>query len=126
MSSGVFNDLITGMNSGIQNGDLDLGKLMGTVQTMCSSLSSDINGANTSADGGSTENPMNMLNSLMSNMNTSGGEGGIPDLSNLTSILGPMLTSLNNNSAPVRNENNNKKIKDSKNLPSITEVEKLD
>ena len=59
MSSGVFNDLITGMNSGIQNGDLDLGKLMGTVQTMCASLSTDINPSSDSA-----ENPMNMINNL--------------------------------------------------------------
>jgi hypothetical protein len=124
MSSGVFNDLITGMNSGIQNGDLDLGKLMGTVQTMCASLSTDINSANPSGDININENPMNMLNSLMSNMNTKGGEGGMPDLSNLTSLLGPMLTTLNNNSAPINVENSNKKIKGSKNLPNITEIEK--
>ena len=67
MSSGVFNELITGMNSGIQNGDLDLGKLMGTVQTMCSTLTSDINNGNPP---GGNDNPMNMLNSLMANMNT--------------------------------------------------------
>lgn len=124
MSSGVFNDLITGMNSGIQNGDLDLGKLMGTVQTMCSSLSTDINSANPSGSINNNENPMNMLNSLMSNMNTSGGaDGGMPDLSNLTSLLGPMLTTLNN-SAPMNVENNNKKLKTPKNIPNITEVEK--
>lgn len=116
MSSGVFNDLITGMNSGIQNGDLDLNKLMGTVQTMCSSLSSDINGSNPPGN----ENPMNMINSLMSNMNTGDNSGGMPDLS---SILGPMLTTLNNNSAPINLENNNKKLKGPKNLPNITEIE---
>ena len=103
MSSGVFNELITGMNSGIQNGDLDLGKLMGTVQTMCSTLTSDINNGNPP---GGNDNPMNMINSLMANMNTgggtSGGVEGVPDLSNITSLLGPMLTTLNNNSVPPK------------------------
>ena len=91
MSSGVFNELITGMNSGIQNGDLDLGKLMGTVQTMCASLTGEAPGT----EGG--DNPMNnILSGLMKNMNTGGGggDGSAPDLSNLTSILGPMLSTL--------------------------------
>ena len=124
MSSGVFNELITGMNSGIQNGDLDLGKLMGTVQTMCSSLSADINGNDSNSSGSSNnENPMNMLTSLMSTMNTNNkdGGGGMPDLSNITNLLGPMLTTLNNNSTSG-NIDNNKKLKDPKNLPNITEV----
>ena len=126
MSSGVFNDLITGMNSGIQNGDLDLGKLMGTVQTMCSSLS-DIN---SDQGGDKDQNPMNMLNSLMSNMNTdnkgSDGGGGMPDLSNITSLLGPMLTSLNSSSVSTSASSTitpKKKIKGPKNLPSIVEVD---
>ena len=39
MSSGIFNDLIGGMGSGIEDGSLDLGKLMGTVQKMVSKMS---------------------------------------------------------------------------------------
>jgi len=119
MSSGVFNDLITGMNSGIQNGDLDLGKLMGTVQTMCTSLSSDIN---LSSD--SNDNPMNMINSLMSNMGASasgGGDGTMPDLSNISNLLGPMLSGLNSNKKET-NHSSKKKIKGPKNVPIITEV----
>ena len=119
MSSGVFNELITGMNSGIQNGDLDLGKLMGTVQTMCSTLTSDINNGNPP---GGNDNPMNMLNSLMANMNTgggtSGGVEGVPDLSNITSLLGPMLTTLNNNSVPPK-----RKIDSPKNITVVTEID---
>jgi hypothetical protein len=115
MTSGVFNDLITGMNNGIQNGELDLGKLMGTVQTMCSTLSNDIGSDNT------MDNPMNMLNSLMSSMNTgkasSESAPGIPDL---TSLLGPMLTTLNNNSLPT---NLNEKINSpNTNMSTITEL----
>ena len=119
MSSGVFNELITGMNSGIQNGDLDLGKLMGTVQTMCSTLTSDINNGNPP---GGNDNPMNMINSLMANMNTgggtSGGVEGVPDLSNITSLLGPMLTTLNNNSVPPK-----RKIDSPKNITVVTEID---
>ena len=37
MSSGVFTDLISNMNSGMQDGSLDIGKLFGTVQGMMSS-----------------------------------------------------------------------------------------
>lgn len=125
MSSGVFNDLITGMNSGIQNGDLDLGKLMGTVQTMCASLSTDINPTSDS-----TENPMNMINSLMSSMGgpSSGGDNGnIPDLSSITSLLGPMLSGLNSNKQEIPfDSGSKKKIKGPKNVPIITEVKEVE
>jgi len=103
MSSGLFTDLISGMNNGIQDGSLDLSKLMGTVQQMCSSIGGgniDLNkmaeAANSENDG-EASNPMNMLNSMMSgmaSMNTNGTPGQAPDLSNLTNLLGPMLSSL--------------------------------
>ena len=38
MSNGVFTDLISSMNNGMQNGSLDIGKLFGTVQGMMGSL----------------------------------------------------------------------------------------
>lgn len=38
MSNGVFTDLISSMNNGMQNGSLDIGKLFNTVQGMMSSL----------------------------------------------------------------------------------------
>ena len=72
MNSGIFNELLTGMNSGIQEGSLDLGKLMGTVQTMCSSLTS----LQTNQDGGTTP--------------------GQPDMSQIMGMIGPMLTNLTN------------------------------
>ena len=106
MSSGLFTDLISGMNNGIQDGSLDLSKLMGTVQQMCTSigggnidLAKMAENASTenSENGGGEVNPMNMLNSMMSgmaSMNTNGTPGQAPDLSNLTNLLGPMLSSL--------------------------------
>lgn len=102
MSSGLFTDLISGMNNGIQDGSLDLSKLMGTVQQMCSSIGGgniDLSKMAESAnsENGEANNPMNMLNSMMSgmaSMNTNGTPGQAPDLSNLTNLLGPMLSSL--------------------------------
>lgn len=93
MKSGIFTDLISNMNNGIQSGDLDLGKLIGNVQQMCTSISES---QGVSAEEGASSgfagspNPMDMLNNLM---NSSGGEGA-PDLSGLTSLLGPMLSGL--------------------------------
>ena len=118
MSSGVFNELITGMNSGVQSGELDIGKLMGTVQTMCSGL----NGLNGKLETGLTDNPMSMLNNLMSSLNTNSTGSEVPDLSNITNLLSPMLSGLVNNSKnnPTIEEINNmtltndKLIKDDK------------
>ena len=102
MSSGLFTELISGMNNGIQEGSLDLSKLMGTVQQMCTSISGNMDvskmaeNAN-SSENNETNNPMNMLNTMMSGMtglNTNGAPGQVPDLSNLTNLLGPMLSSL--------------------------------
>lgn len=109
MSSGIFNDLITGMNSGIQNGDLDLGKLMGTVQTMCTSLNGDLN-----TSGGGSNEMGNIINNLMTNIGglniNKNEENSIPDLSNIANLIQPMLTSLGN----------------SNNIPNIQEITKED
>ena len=41
MQSGVFNELISGMQSGLSDGSLDMNKLMGSVQGMMTKLSPD-------------------------------------------------------------------------------------
>lgn len=119
MSSGVFTELISGMNNGIQDGSLDLGKLMGTVQQMCSSIGGvDINkmaAAASSSQSGSENppiDPMSLLTGMMGNMKT--GENGAPDLSGLTSLLGPMLSNLNNsqNSTPPTAKNTSSSIEE--------------
>lgn len=66
MSSGVFNEMIEEMNTGMQNGSIDLGKLLGTVQHMVG----ETNGTS-----------------------SSGGEG-MPDLNGIMSMIGPMLGQL--------------------------------
>ena len=99
VSSGVFAELLTGMNDGIQSGSLDLGKLMGAVQTMCTGL----NGNQSDSTAGGGNDMGNMLNSLMAGMNnpSPGANGGMPDLSQITNMLGPMLNGLNNQSKNI-------------------------
>ena len=98
MSSGVFTDLISGMNSGIQDGSLDLGKLMGTVQKMCGSLGLDKGSSNagsgSGSGSGSADNGMEMINNLMGSM-AKNEDGKGPDMSQFASMLGPMLSGLN-------------------------------
>jgi hypothetical protein len=104
MQSGVFQELVTGMGQGLQNGDLDLSKLMGTVQNM-------VGGMSGSGDGDGNNNPMAMMNTMMANMNTSESESNsnqqMPDLSNIMNMVGPMLGALNggiNTTPPSLNE----------------------
>ena len=90
MQSGLLTDLIGGMSNGINNGELDLGRLMGTVQTMVTSLSNaegDMNippmGGMNSPDGGNVDlgNMMNQMVGMMSQMNMQAGgmPGGMPN-----------------------------------------------
>lgn len=46
ISSGVFTEMITDMNNGLQSGDLNLAKLMGSVQTMASQVKPEENAGN--------------------------------------------------------------------------------
>ena len=89
LSSGVFTDLLSGMNTGMKDGSLDLGKMMNTVQKMCSTMNVQNN-----EGGGDT---MNLINSIVGNMMQPppGGEGGgggpPPDIANImSSIIGNM------------------------------------
>jgi hypothetical protein len=87
MQSGVFQELVTGMGQGLQNGELDLSKLMGTVQNMVGGMSG----------GDDDNNPMAMMNTMMANMNTGESDSNqqMPDLSNIMNMVGPMLGALN-------------------------------
>lgn len=78
MKSGIFTDLIGGMNEGISNGSLDLGKLMGAVQGMVGQLGEQSSDPQTAG-------AMNMLNSMMGNIeaSTSNNSQGTPDLAAL-------------------------------------------
>jgi hypothetical protein len=66
MQSGIFTDLITDMNSGLQNGNLDLSKLMGAVTGMVSTIGQQSGGEQSGGEqSGQNADAMNMLNSMM-------------------------------------------------------------
>ena len=74
MSSGLFSNLVGGMNDGLQNGELDLGKLMGSVQKMIGNLSEmtkDLpKDPNTPDISGMVGQMTNMMSELTSNIDT--------------------------------------------------------
>ena len=89
MSSGVLNDLIGGMNSGISDGSLDLGKLMGAVQSIVSSTSQKDGGSNPPKGG---EDMMGMINGLMGMMGGAGGAGGAGGVPDIASMMQKMMS----------------------------------
>ena len=86
MSSGIFTELIGGMGSGIQDGTLDLGKLMGTVQKMVSKMS---------PEGESSLDLEGMMNT-MKNTSENGGEQSL----DIMSLSGPMMSAMTNMQSP--------------------------
>ena len=62
MQSGVFNELISGMQTGLSDGSLDMSKLMGSVQGMMTKLSPD------GQVPSEISNMMNMMGPMLSNM----------------------------------------------------------
>ena len=89
MSSGVFTDLISGMGTGLQDGSLNIDKLMGSVQKMVSKM-----------DGGSkNDNPEVDVSGLLNIMKTQSGiESGAPP--DINALLGPMMNMLKQKSNP--------------------------
>lgn len=59
MNSGIFQDMVNDLSSGIDNGSLDIGKLLGSVQNMVSNNDGDDLGEN---------NPLSGIMSMTSNM----------------------------------------------------------
>lgn len=87
MSSGIFTEMIGGMGNGLQDGSLDLGKLMGTVQKMVSKMSPD---AESSLD----------LEGLMNTMKKSTANGGGDQPLDIMSLIGPMMSAMTNMQTP--------------------------
>jgi hypothetical protein len=113
VQDGTLTDLIGGMSKGLQDGSLDLTKLLGTVQNVVSDLDTggtkedkefDMSGivgmlgpmlsSLSAGDGenGGGEGLANMLGPMLSSL--SAGEGKSGDGEGLANMLGPMLSSL--------------------------------
>lgn len=94
MSSGVFTDILSGMNDGLSDGSLDLSKLMTSVSSMVTGLTSSTGVENKEQ----TEAINTMMSSLMSTINQSktgegvdGNQNNVPDMN---AILAPLISSL--------------------------------
>jgi hypothetical protein len=83
MSTGVFNELISDMQTGLKDGSLDMGRLLMSVQGMVGKISSE-NGGNS---GGMPD--ISSMMGMMSMMNTGSGSdsGSVPDLSGMMNML---------------------------------------
>ena len=77
MSSGVFTDLVGNMTSGLQSGELNLGKLVGTVNNMVGTLINDSEGVSPEIGNmmGNLNNMMGQMSQNFTNMNVNNNEG---------------------------------------------------
>ena len=86
MNSGIFTELLSNMNNGLQDGSLDLGKLVGTVEKLCSSMApKDGSGGAGGANGAPNLNIASLLQGL--NLGSLGGMGGGGDVIDPTNII---------------------------------------
>jgi hypothetical protein len=109
MSSGIFTDLIGGMQTGLTSGKLDLGKLLGAVQGMVSSLGEQAGGDAESAQA------MNMLNGMTSMLGNIGGNKNNmeqPDLSKMTECMTSMMQNMGGNNNVPKKQTNIEEIND--------------
>lgn len=95
MKSGIFTDLIGGMNKGLNDGSLDLGKLMGAVQGMVGKL-----GEKTGGDP-QAEGAMNMLTTMMGNLGNLGGNGENSAPPDLASMMSGMMSGMMGGGGPL-------------------------
>lgn len=81
MQSGIFTDLISDMNQGLQTGNLDIGKLMGAVTGMVSTMGQESQGDSGEGVSQQSDEAMNMITSMMGNimsgMPPPGSENGL-------------------------------------------------
>lgn len=87
LSSGIFNDVIQGMGAGLQDGTLDLGKLMGSVNSLVAGL--DTEGLDPETQ--QMKSTINNMTSVMATLNT---EDANPAA--ITSLLAPMMGNMVN------------------------------
>lgn len=100
MQSGVMTDLVSGMQKGLSDGSLDVGKLMNSVQGMIGKM-----GGGSSGGGGGgmpdLSQMMSTIGPMMAGMmggassgGGGGGGGGMPDLGQMMATMGPMMAGM--------------------------------
>ncbi len=110
MQSGIFTDLISGMQGGIQSGKMDITKLLGAVQGMVSNLSSQ---AGDDPESKQTAAMLTNMSSMMGNIaNKEGGQP--PDMSGMMQMMSTLMTTMATPTAPRVEEIVEKKKDDEK------------
>lgn len=110
MQSGVMTDLVSGMQKGLSDGSLDVGKLMNSVQGMIGKMGGDSRGGRGGGGGGMPDlsQMMSTIGPMMAGMMGGGsssssgaGSGGMPDLGQMMANIGPMMAGMMGGSAPA-------------------------
>ena len=126
MQNGVFSDLVSSMNNGFQDGSLNIGRLMGTVQTLITSINDDVKNIPGQEN---SSNDFNMLNStlssLMGNLNMQGSSENASAPPNLMGLIGPLMSSFSQNTAPVVVQNNEGFEEEKSSAPVVEHVEDI-
>ena len=81
MSSGVITDLMSGLNSGMADGSLNIPKLLASVQSMVKKLASK------NGNSKETKEAVNMINNLIGMLGKSTDGGSMPDISSMMSMV---------------------------------------
>lgn len=102
--SGIFTEIMEGMGKGLQDGNLDIGKLMNSVQGLMGTANNLTPEGSEGSEGG--EDAMNMVNSMISNLSTTmnsndndnknDNKNETPNIviSGIAEMIGPMLGAL--------------------------------
>ena len=85
MNSGLFTELVGGMQNGLQNGQLDIGKLMGAVQGMVANMNDQV------GDDPEAQQMMGMINNMSNMMGVMGGRGGNVRTEDTTAMMNAIM-----------------------------------
>lgn len=100
MQTGLFTDIMSGLNSGLNDGSLNLQRLLGTVQDMVSNNQREKEGEEGGAQAAPAMNldPMSLITSIMGSLNKDqmgGGGGANLDFGSIASMIGPLMSNMN-------------------------------
>lgn len=108
LNSGVFSELLGSLNNGVDNGNLDMNKLMGSVQNMVSSMSESVEDEN-------SKETINQMGEMMNNIDMNEPKNSNAQTPDLTQMLGPMmnmLSNLQNQSGNIEDSNTSQQTPD--------------
>lgn len=91
MQSGIFTELLSGMQGGLQNGKMDVNKLLGAVQGMVSNLSAQ---AGDDPEAKQAASMLGNVSSMIGNMANNRGNGAPPDMSGMMTMMSTLMSTM--------------------------------